>query len=161
MRDYKLENDEVLINDYKVKYKGKENIQLVISNKNIIFYKEIKILKIYKEITKIAIKHIKVYKEKPQIKINKSTVTIQTTNGTIEFNCKSMLEARKIEKVIFDLRTDTNLIDRATKTANNTTKIIKGVIGLIVALKGVPSAIEELKKHKKEVLKIINILFRK
>lgn len=161
MRDYKLENDEVLINDYKVKYKGKENIQLVISNKNIIFYKEIKILKIYKEITKIAIKHIKVYKEKPQIKINKSTVTIQTTNGTIEFNCKSMLEARKIEKVIFDLRTDTNLIDRAAKTANNTIKIIKGIIGLFVAIKSFPPVAKKLKNNKKEIIKFINILVKK
>ena len=44
MKRYKLEKDEVVLHEYDINYKDKDNIKLVLTNESIIIVKEIKLI---------------------------------------------------------------------------------------------------------------------
>ncbi len=162
MKEYKLENDEIILHEFRVKYKNKNNIKLTITNKNLILARELKLFKKhYKILKKILIKNIKSYKDKVMIKVSKNLVVIQSTTENIEFSCLNALDARKIEQEIITLKSDTSILDRATKRVNNLVKITRNILELVIIIKGLPPAIKELKEHKFDLKKLLNILFKR
>ena len=162
MKNYKLDEDEVFLHKYPIKYKNKNNSNLIITNKNILITAETGLLKkTEKVIDKIAINSIKIYKEKIQLKIEKNTIKLQTIEKDIEFICKNIIDAKKIEKELIDIKTNTNILDRTTNRVNNIIKIARNITELVVIIKAFPPAAKRLKKFKKQILKFVNILVKK
>lgn len=157
MRNYKLENDEVILYNSLVKVgEDSYNTKLTLTNKNIIFEQEKGVFKKkFKLVQKIEIDRIKMYKDKVQIKQNKSTISIQTIDKTISFTCDNMIEARKLIGYITSVKTGTNILERTTKKAGDVKKVLKAVGGVSTAAVGTFVTIKEVKNNGKELVQIL------
>lgn len=152
MSNYQLKNDEVILYEGQVSFKN-SNVKFTLTNQNMIFEKEKGIFKKkLKVIDMIPIENIKMYKEKVQIKQKNSTIKIQATDKNIIFTCSNVLEAKKISEEIINIKTDSNILERAAKKANNLKKNLKSIAKLTLACIMIPKTIMEIKENGKEIV---------
>ena len=161
MINNKLDNDEVILYESSIQY-GKENTdgKLILTNKNLIFYKEKGIFsRKLRADKKVLVNSIKVHKDNVSIKQNNKTITMQTAVGDVTFECKNIFEAGKLVNKIKDVRTDSNVVDRAYKKYNNfkTSDVGKALVG--GGLTWMATHPKQTVKGAKKVAKVIKTLF--
>ena len=119
MFNNKLDNDEGKLYECDIKFNDIYG-RLLLTNNNMIFLRKkgifVKKLRIDK---KVLINSIKMYKDNVLIKHNFKTVTVQTNNGDLVFECKNIIDANKIVNKIKDIRTGVNGASRIYKKYNN------------------------------------------
>jgi len=159
MNSMKIENDEGILYDGLVNTNRNKNIQLIITNKKMIFQKEKGILKKkLKVVDEILLEDIAMYKNKVQIKQNKNSLKIQTINKKIVLDCKNIIEATKIKECINDIKVGSNVVNR---TIGKVGKIAAGGAILTTSLMGILKNSKTISKNSKEIIKMIGNIIKK
>ena len=119
MTKIRLKKKEKIVLEKKVNFEKYENINLIITNKRIIFRKE---KGLFKTIGYIPMENIKTEGEKVKINQSKSSVTIHTIKDDVTFTCDGLITARIIIENIISLKTGTTFIERARKKSKKIAK---------------------------------------
>ncbi len=155
---YQLDVDEAVLLEKKVFYgnKDKEH-KLVITNKNILFEREMGIFKReYKVVDRVPFDDIKVYKDRVQMKIRKNKITIQTTDGDLEFRCVNVMDTTVVADKISYLKTGANFIRRTTKKAKGVLSVVRDVGILTGVVIGGAWGIKKVYDNNKD--KVVDLL---
>lgn len=159
---YKLEVDESVLLEKKVFYgnKDKEH-KLVITNKNILFEREMGIFKReYKVVDRVPFDDIKVYKEQVQMKIRKNKIIVQTVDGDLEFRCINVMDTTVVADKISYLKTGANFIRRTTKKAKGVLSVVRDVgilTGVVIGAWGIKKVYDN---NKDKVVDLLSVLHK-
>lgn len=148
MKLNELDKDEVILYESK----NLKNETITLTNKKIIIEKP---KHLFTKKQKINLENIKIYKDKVQIKQKTTKLIITTIDKNIEYNCKNVIEAKKIIEQIITLKTGKNIIDRTTNKTIKITKNLKNIALVTAAIASAPSAIKQIKQNGKKILQIL------
>lgn len=153
MNNHRLEKDEVTLFEGLIKdAEHKSKVKFTLTSKKMIFEKEKGLFKKKFKVTDIVLlEHIKIYKEKVQVKRKKSNIMIQTIKKNITLSCSNALEASIITEKIITLTNGFNILERSsrkfTKAVNKIPKnFFKVGIKTLVVVGGLKKSPAFLKK---------------
>lgn len=132
MSNYKLKNDEAILFEGKVIFENiKPEVKFTLTNKKLIFEKEKGIFKKkLKAFDIIPLENIKIYKDKVLAKNEDLSVTIQTIDKNITFDCSNTSDAKEIVKEIKRLKTSGNKFKKIINAINETKDFVVAVGGM-------------------------------
>ena len=159
-------NEEIII-EVLVKYGiSKHDILLKLTNQNLILEKKKGLFKKkYKILEKIGIDEIKVVGDKVKIEHKKRVLKIYTNEKEFEFIFENTVDARKVAKLITDLKTGSSLFERTSKNvvkiSNAAKKSAKVIGGATIAVVGACKAIKDNKDVVIDAAKTVKSILRK
>ena len=159
--------NEKIIFESLVQYKkSKFDVLFKLTNSNIILEKKKGLLnKKYKKIESILIEDIKVVGDKVKIEHKKKFLKIYTNEKEFEIIFENIATARKVTKLIIELKTGSNLLERTSKSvvkiSNAAKKSVKAIGGATIAVVGTYKVIKDNKDVVIDAAKTVKSLLKK
>lgn len=132
MSNIKLNDDEVVLYEGTVGFKGKPGNQLLtLTSQKMVFEKETGVFKKEREIVnEIELHTVKFYHDAAQIKQRGAEVDMQTTVGNFTLVFAGMFEARKFTNKVLEAVTDMTLLKRGATNVKNTIETVDDTLGV-------------------------------
>lgn len=132
MKNYEIDNDEVILYEGKVGYnKNYIDVEFKLTSKKMIFEKQKGFIKKTKELIDVVLlDEIKIYNDSVQVKQKMNELQIQTINKNFSIYASGMLETKKIATKIIDIITGTTISKRGSQKISGAIDLVDETLGL-------------------------------